>query len=458
MKRFVSIIISLIMLLGATSLIGCSKPCDEHLFGEWTIIESAKDCTKVGIREKECTVCHEKVTEEYYGEHDNRSAWIAESLSHHKVCRKCGESFSDGAHVYENGKCKCGREEANLNFFNIPDFVVEVETGREAKVLMLTDTQIIDSSQVRPDGFLYESLYEPYAPQNMDALCFSYIRRVVNEAKPDLVILCGDNVFGKYDDAGTSFLKLIETMEALDIPWAQAYGNHDNESAKGAKWQNAQLEAAENCLFKKGDTDGNGNYSIAIRQGDEISRMFYVMCSNAVSNAYEPVFNEVVTTYGFTANQTKWLYDKMEALEDAYGKTINTSLCFHIPTSEYILGAKQYLKGTNVFSLDKGSAFVSKFGDFGSWSNTDVEINNPEGYAVPDAYGKTFLQICKKFGVDTTFCGHHHENNTSIMYEGIRWTYVLKTGQYDGHIPGELGGTLLQFSNSNYSIKHIYVA
>ena len=44
------------------------------------------------------------------------------------------------------------------------------------------------------------------------------------------------------------------------------------------------------------------------------------------------------------------------------------------------------------------------------------------------------------------FVGHHHSNSTRILYEGIRWVYGMKTGQYDYHIPGQIG------CNENFDI------
>ena len=71
-------------------------------------------------------------------------------------------------------------------------------------------------------------------------------------------------IYGEFDDQGTSFELFCDFMDSFGIPWAPVYGNHDNESRKGIDWQNARFEAAPYCLFKKGSTTGNGNYSVLI--------------------------------------------------------------------------------------------------------------------------------------------------------------------------------------------------
>ena len=88
------------------------------------------------------------------------------------------------------------------------------------------------------------------------------ITKLVNDKKPDLITLSGDNAWGYI-----SYLEVIEFIDSLGIPWAPVFGNHDNESLKGVDWQCRQLEAAEYCLFKQGDLTGNGNYSVGIVQG-----------------------------------------------------------------------------------------------------------------------------------------------------------------------------------------------
>ena len=58
-------------------------------------------------------------------------------------------------------------------------------------------------------------------------------------------------------------------------------------------------------------------------------------------------------------------------------------------------------------------------------------------------------------GVDGVFVGHCHANNTSVLWNGIRWTYGLKTGQYDYHTPGQLGGTLITLWDKAFTVTHI---
>lgn len=332
------------------------------------------------------------------------------------------------------------------------DFVVDVEEGREIRVLQLTDPQIIDSSQQRYEGRLSASETSRWASDQMEERVFKYIRDAVERSDPDLILMTGDLVYGQFDDAGTSFTAFVEHMESYRIPWAPVYGNHDNESAKGAIWQNQKLLEAEHCLFKKGETDGNGNYTVGVKQGGEIVRVFYMLDSNSCTAAYEAATNGVIASHGFTENQLVWLYDAMSDITEANGGTpVPSSACWHVPTNDLVRANNKYYERASSFTINKEQK--GDTGDFGALKESNG-IKGP--FEAKTVDGKIFLDQLKKYGVDSVFVGHSHQVNTSITYEGIRWTFGLKTGEYDRYTAGEMGGTLIMIVNDSVSVKHLY--
>ena len=97
-------------------------------------------------------------------------------------------------------------------------------------------------------------------------------------------------------------------------------------------------------------------------------------------------------------------------------------------------------------------------------------------YTIPEEYGfgycsylpgaapvkSGFFDKCKELGsTKYLFCGHDHENNASITYEGITMTYGLKTGPspVPWNFAKETGGTLITISGSGANqavdIEHI---
>lgn len=115
------------------------------------------------------------------------------------------------------------------------DFTVEVKSGKDIKVLQLTDPQIIESEQ-NPSQ-LTEEKQERWSKKNKEDMYKKYFRQVIDESKPDLILVTGDLVYGKFDDNGEAFTDFVNFMEEFGIPWAPVFGNHENESKKGVDWQ-----------------------------------------------------------------------------------------------------------------------------------------------------------------------------------------------------------------------------
>lgn len=328
------------------------------------------------------------------------------------------------------------------------DFIVSIEEDREIRILQLTDTQIIDSSQSRIDGRLSMELMLRWDKKQLESCLFQYIRDVIKQTKPDLILVTGDIVYGEFDDDGSSLIAFIEHMDSYGIPWAPIYGNHDNESKKGAFWQNEQFLQSKYCLFKKGTTDGNGNYTIGIMQGGKLIRVFYMMDSNGCVNTFNPVENDVVCAYNFTDRQIDWLHACMRVIASKNGGNIPSSVCMHKPIRDFDRANEKYSSQKPVFTL--GRDLMGVEGDFGSLRR------RIKGLTVGTSDDEGFRCLLKQYGVDSVFAGHLHETNTSVVYDGIRWTFGLKTGVYDSYTDGEVGGTLITLFNDTFKVKHVY--
>ena len=66
-----------------------------------------------------------------------------------------------------------------------------------------------------------------------------------------------------------------------------------------------------------------------------------------------------------------------------------------------------------------------------------------------------FMEVIKQCNVQAVFAGHFHSVNTCISYEGVKWVLGLKTGQYDYHNPGQLGGTLVTLEKDEFTVSHL---
>ncbi len=317
------------------------------------------------------------------------------------------------------------------------DYVMDLNVDRELKILQLTDTQIIDAAQCRTEDRLGVGQKAAWATDTMYNNLFRYIIKAVNDTKPDLILLTGDIIYGEFDDNGACLMALIDCMDSLGIPWAPIFGNHENESNKGIIWQCKQLEESPYCLFvRRNEIGGNGNYSIGIAKNGQLQRVIFMMDSNGCARSSAVNGTAVHKTVGFSYQQKQWYRNLGLQVNHVAGKTIPSFLGYHIPTQEVLLAAQAagYQSGADSADIKYtiGLDNVAQPGDSGYKGDLFEGIHDSEG----------LLAIMKEIGTDGAFFGHAHLNNTSVLYEGIRWTFGLKTGTYDKS-PEILGGTLI---------------
>ena len=307
---------------------------------------------------------------------------------------------------------------------DLVDFTVQMPTNREMRILQITDTQIIDPSQMRTADRLPAEYIEAWKLANIDKNCFNYISALIESEQPDLILLTGDIIYGEFDDSGIVWTRIVDFMDSFGIPWAPIFGNHDNESAKGVSWQCAQLESAQNCLFKVGSVSGNGNYSIGLVDASgKIRRVIYMLDSHGCTG---DIYNAQLYS-----DQISWFKSVSNAIDLAYGEEVPAFACYHIP------------------SLDFQTAYVEKYGFDANIESFNIDSTGTDGdYGQKNEklniMGVSYASDLKAANVDGVFVGHDHLNNYSIVYDGIRYTYGTKTGTYDMYNSSVLGGTLIR--------------
>ena len=389
---------------------------------------------------------------------------LTDGVKEHWTCLSCNGYFAD-----EKGWEEIEKEDTILySLMNVTDFLVEVPEGRDPVVLQLTDTQFIDGAQIRPGREGVSKTF--YATSKMDQFCFDYLRETIEATNPDLIIMTGDNIYGEFDDNGSVWLKLIEFMESFEIPWAPIFGNHDNESAKGVDWQCEQLENAEHCLFEQKELTGNGNYSVGIKQGGKLTRVFYMLDSNGCGNASETSLKNTHfrRETGFGKDQIEWYTKQINFIKELSPET-KFSFAYHIQTAVFADAYKKYgfNQSDENININIDTYANKTAGDFGFIGN------QLKGAWDED---KKIYNGMKELGVDSVFVGHEHENSASVVYEGIRFQFGQKSSQYDrynyidangnisnvfGQNPAGttplMGGSVVVLSQTDASIKDAYI-
>lgn len=305
---------------------------------------------------------------------------------------------------------------------------VQKQPGKDFVILNFADTQFYEMRALNKGNYLYETM-----------------TRCINEVKPDLITFTGDNFTGPM--ARQCQKKLIAFMESFGIPWAPVFGNHDHEGNCDLNYLGEQFEKAEHCLFRRGpaNVDGVGNYIINIMEGEKIVHTLYMMDSHdyfdysnmddkykmytvdkdgkeiQLGSGYDFIKQSQIDWY-------KWAVDGIKALNG--GTVVESTAMFHIPVPEYdtayhaamaadpasVIGSR----GENVACGKFNSGFFAAVKEMGSTKNILV--------------------------------GHDHVNDYSVVYEGVRLSYGVKTGDWSYNDDNLNGGTVLRL-NSDYQIE-----
>lgn len=334
------------------------------------------------------------------------------------------------------------------------DFIIDFPTGKDISVMQITDTQMQTMAGVRNEKRKTQvgNAFFSTLPDDFEVRLWQYMDEAVNKQQPDLIVLTGDNVYGELDDSGEMWLALIEKMDSYRIPWCVVFGNHDNESGKGVRWQIEQLLKSEYCIFRQGNVTGNSNYNLLVRQGGKAKYLFYMMDSNGCkekpNNIGEGMMPDNVDIdlieqkQGFRDDQVNWMYDSAKGIRQAYGE-VPVLMFFHIPPSD----ATSIVRDTYGATASSFPFMPSKNGDFGFAYET-----------ISGASCGRFWECAKEIGCEGIFVGHLHKIAASFNCEGIRLVFGLKAGTYDYHATKLLGPTLITLpeDGTSFGVEFVY--
>ena len=333
------------------------------------------------------------------------------------------------------------------------DFILDFPSGKDITILQLTDVQLQTMAGVRTElrkrqvgGAFFSSLPDDFAFR-----AWRYMDEAVERTRPDLIVLTGDNIYGELDDSGAMWQAFIQKMDSYCIPWCVVFGNHDNESGKGVTWQVEKLLESQYCIFRQGTVTGNCNYNVLLRQGNTAKYLLYLLDSNGckikLRNEGEGMMpdnvdiNKIEQADGFRDSQAAWMYESAKQAHATYGRVPALVFC-HTPPQEAVLAAEK-VYGERVNALP----FIpDQNGDFG------LSLEHLSG-----APCGRFWDYAKEIGCTGIFLGHLHKNATSMLCDGIRMTFGLKSSTYDYHDKQLLGATLITLPADGSPLQIQYV-
>ncbi|MFL0251534.1 metallophosphoesterase family protein [Clostridium neuense] len=247
----------------------------------------------------------------------------------------------------------------------------------------------------RPDGtFKIIQFTDLHLSPKSDSKTIELMNSILDSEKPDLVILTGDNVDGRYCNSSQAvkcISDISKPIESRKIHWAVTLGNHDTEHDGIERAEMMRLYS--NYKYNVGKV---GDYNILIKKSNGIGAAFnlYMIDSGSYNlGGYGYIKQEQVSWYLKTALKLKILYHKLPSI-----------MFFHIPLQEY----KNVSKTLNIIG----------------------ECNENE--CVQSANTGMFHALVKMNDVKGVFVGHDHNNDYISKLNGIILGYGRCTG-YDAY-------------------------
>jgi len=219
-----------------------------------------------------------------------------------------------------------------------------------------------------------------------DPRTMEFMERLIDDEKPDFVVLTGDQVNGETaPDAQTAIFKYSEMFARHRIPYAGIFGNHDDEANLDRAQSMAIMDGLPYSLSTAGpeDVDGVGNYVVEIlgRGSTSHSALTLYMLD---THSYSPDERQYHGYDWLKQSQIDWFRSTSQSLKRKHKEYthIHMDLSFiHIPLPEY----------RNPDNLQW----------VGNWTEPPTA----------PAYNSNFKDALIEEGVVLVSCGHDHVND-----------------------------------------------
>jgi 3',5'-cyclic AMP phosphodiesterase CpdA len=262
-----------------------------------------------------------------------------------------------------------------------------------------------------------------------DAMTTVIQETIIEEVKPDLVVITGDAVSGytwnkkDKDYFKSKWEEFTAPYRKYKVRYAYVFGNHDIE-ADLSGLQMGELDKTHPYSMFAGDPTadplGTSNYILPVLSSypEAKSSPAYLLW---MFDTRKAGCDGVEKSYGCIGqSQLAWFENQSQKFVNSDGSKIPGSAFFHIPLPEYM----------NVWNLHL---------TYGTKS---------EPVACPTHNSGAFERFRKTGNIKATFCGHDHLNDYGGKYQGIELVYGRMTGFGSYGPPNFRGGRVIKLKES----------
>ncbi|KAK3939577.1 Metallo-dependent phosphatase-like protein [Diplogelasinospora grovesii] len=173
-----------------------------------------------------------------------------------------------------------------------------------------------------------------------DPRTLDFVAKILEEERPDLVVLSGDQVNGDTaPDAQTAIFKYAQLLIKHKVPYVSIFGNHDDEGSMSRAAQMDLIETLPYSLSRAGphDIDGVGNYYVEVlARGSSGHSALTVYLLD--THAYSPNERKFKGYDWIKPNQIEWFQNTAQGLKKKHKEYthVHMDVAFiHIPLPEY---------------------------------------------------------------------------------------------------------------------------
>ncbi len=257
-------------------------------------------------------------------------------------------------------------------------------------------------------------------------ITMEYVLKCVEEYKPDLIVITGDN---KYSTTGTEFFKFMgkyyigktyssfmKPLEDLGIPVAITFGNHDIDGKLSRREQFEIFNKYSVCVSEAGDEslDGCCNFNLPVMSSDGKKVAFNLWCIDSNDGVLDDKLNWYLK-----------VSDDLKKNND--GKAVPSMVFQHHPPLQALKAVEEAGDNLNGFCHEQVSPDPEDKGK-------QFEVMKNQGDVVGFFYGHDHINsYCVKYqGVDFACCptsgfGYYGDFDT----RGLRYITVKEDGSYD---------------------------
>lgn len=250
---------------------------------------------------------------------------------------------------------------------------------------------------------------------------FTYINYVLDNYKPDLVVLGGDNSVGPEETKEQAIEELVAPFVEHETYFTLVFGNHDHQQnvEKEELLEMYQKYGGKYCLAYDADPEltgvANHNLPIYSSDGEKLKFNLWLIDSNnyvADENGNEIGYDSV------REDQIEWYKDTYAKLEKEAGEKVYSLAFQHIvPGEVYDVMFPEVKKPFSSFTetYNNGKHYNITAPDTSAFSGFLFEAPCPGIYN----YGQVDAMV-ETGDVLSILFGHDHINSYEIDYEGVK--------------------------------------